>query len=347
VPYALDAELLQGVTARLAAGGGVRPEPAARDDWRTLRVTGETAVASMEAAMPEHLSVIRTDYWAPAHDGARLLLRWYTPPGHDLSAAGPAAVYLHGGGMIMGTVALYDRTAAAYAADSGVPLLAVDYRRAPEHPHPAPAEDAYAGLAWLADHAAELGVDPARIALMGDSGGGGLAAAAALLARDRGLAVAGQILIYPMLDDRTTQPDPALVPWAGWSYDDNYTGWHALLGELIGAPDVPGYAAPARAKDLSGLPCAYVEVGELDIFRDEAIEYARRIALTGTSVELHVHPGCPHGFDRINPRADVVRRARADRLRALNALTRPHRQARARFGRSGLVSRAVRRQTSS
>jgi acetyl esterase/lipase len=316
VPYALDAELLQAVTAMLAAGGAL-PERAARDDWKTLRANGEAGLARMEAALPEHPSVSRTDHYVSSRDGGQLLLRWYAPPGHDASAAGPAAVYLHGGGMIMGTVALYDRMVAAYTADSGVPLLAVDYRRAPEHPHPAPVEDAYAGLAWLALHAPEMGVDPARIAVMGDSGGGGLAAAAALLARDRGLPVARQILIYPMLDDRTTEPDPTLAPRAGWSYDDNYTGWHALLGGLAGGPDVPAYAAPARAQDLSGLPPAYIEVGELDIFRDEVIEYARRIALTGTSIELHVHPGCPHGFDRVAPHAGVVRRARADRLRAL------------------------------
>lgn len=316
MPYALDAELLQAVTTMLADGGG-RPERAARDDWKTLRANGEAGLARIEATLPEHPSVSRTDHYASSRDGSQLLLRWYAPPGHDPSAAGPAAVFLHGGGMIMGTVALYDRMVAAYSADSGVPLLAVDYRRAPEHPHPAPVEDAYAGLAWLAAHAPEMGVDPARIAVMGDSGGGGLAAAATLLARDRGLPVARQILIYPMLDDRTTEPDPALAPWAGWSYDDNYTGWHALLGDLIGGPDVPAYAAPARAGDVSGLPPAYIEVGELDIFRDEAIEYARRIALTGTSIELHVHPGCPHGFDRVAPHADVVRRARADRLRAL------------------------------
>lgn len=316
MPYALDAELLQAVTTMLADGGG-RPEPAARDDWKTLRANGEAGLARMEAALPEHPLVARTDHYASSRDGSQLLLRWYAPPGHDLSAPGPAAVYLHGGGMIMGSVALYDRMIAAYAADSGIPLLAVDYRRAPEHPHPAPVEDAYAGLAWLAAHATEMGVDPARIAVMGDSGGGGLAAAAALLARDRGLPLARQILIYPMLDDRTIEPDPVLAPWAGWSYDDNYTGWHALLGDLIGAPEVPAYAAPARAEDLSGLPPAYIEVGELDIFRDEAVEYARRITRTGTSVELHVHPGCPHGFDRIAAHADVVRRARADRLRAL------------------------------
>jgi acetyl esterase/lipase len=316
VPYALDHDLMQAVMAML--GQSSLPAPADRDDWRTLRANGEAGLARMEAALPDCPAVSRADHYAASSDGARVLLRWYAPPGHDPSAAGPAAVYLHGGGMIMGTVALYDRWVAAYAADSGVPLLAVDYRRAPEHPYPAPVEDAYAGLAWLAAHAAELGVDPARIAVMGDSGGGGLAAAATLLARDRGLPVARQILIYPMLDDRTTIPDPALAPWAGWSYDDNYTGWHALLGELIGHPDVPASAAPARAADLSGLPSTYIEVGELDIFRNEAIEYARRIAAGGTSVELHVHPSCPHGFDRISPQADVVRRARADRLRVLS-----------------------------
>jgi acetyl esterase/lipase len=315
----MDPELLQAVTAMLADGATL-PEPAARGDWKTLRANGEAGLARLEAALAEHPSVSRADHRVPSCDGGQLPARWYAPPGHDPSAAGPAAVYLHGGGMIMGTVDMHDRMVAGYAADSGVPLLAMDYRRAPEHPHPAPVEDAYAGLAWLAAHAPELGVDPARIAVMGDSGGGGLAAGATLLARDRGLPVARQILIYPMLDDRTTEPDPALAPWAGWSYDDNYTGWHALLGDLIGGPDVPCYAAPARAADVSGLPPTYIEVGELDIFRDESIEYARRIALAGTPIELHVHPGCPHGFDRIAPQAGVVRRARADRLRALASL---------------------------
>jgi acetyl esterase/lipase len=146
--------------------------------------------------------------------------------------------------MIMGSVAGYDRLVAGYVADSGVPFLSVDYRVAPEHPHPAPVEDAYAGLAWLLEHADELGVDPTRVAVMGDSGGGGLAAGVALLARDRGLALARQVLVYPMLDDRTTVPDPELVPFAAWSYDDNYTGWHALLGDTVGGPDVPATAAP-------------------------------------------------------------------------------------------------------
>jgi acetyl esterase/lipase len=222
--------------------------------------------------------------------------------------------------MIAGSVDLHDRMVAGYVADTGVPMLAVGYRLAPEHPHPTPVEDAYAGLTWLASHADELPVDPARIALIGDSAGGGLAAGVALLARDRGVPVAKQILIYPMLDDRNTEPDPYLAPVAFWSYDNNYTGWHALLGDAVGGAGVPEYAAPARAQDLTGLPATYVEVGELDIFRDESISYAQRIADAGTSVELHVHPGCPHGFEHISAEADVVRRSRADRLRALASL---------------------------
>ena len=223
--------------------------------------------------------------------------------------------------MILGSVDLYDQLIRSVVAESGVPALAVDYRLAPEHPHPVPVEDCYAGLVWLAGHAADLGVDPARIAVMGDSAGGGLAAGVALLARDRGgPALAHQILIYPMLDDRTTTPDPALEPFLTWTYDDNVTGWGALLGGDAGSDDVPDYAAPARAGDLSGLPPTYVDVGALDIFRDEDVEYARRIAATGTPVELHVHPGVPHGFDAFARDADVSRRARADRMRVLQSL---------------------------
>ncbi len=318
--FSLDAELMEAITARLAAGGAGAPRPAARDDWKAVRDGGAAALTAVEAQLPEHASVSRSPYSAVSHDGADVPLRWYAPPGHDRSQAGPAVVYLHGGGMIAGTVQLYDRWVAAYVADSGVPMLAVDYRLAPEYPHPTPAEDSYAGAAWLAAHAAELGVDPGRIAVMGDSGGGGLAAAAALLARDRGLPLARQILVYPMLDDRNTVPDPALVPFAGWTYDNNYTGWHALLGEALGTSSVPGAAAPARAADLSGIAPVYLDVGELDIFRDEGIEYARRAAAAGVSTELHVHPGCPHGFDRISATAGVARRSRADRMRALASL---------------------------
>jgi acetyl esterase/lipase len=198
-------------------------------------------------------------------------------------------------------------------------MLAVDYRLAPEHPHPVPVEDAYLGLRWLHEHAAELGVDPARIAVMGDSAGGGLAAAVALLARDRhGPALARQILVFPMLDDRTA-PDPELAPFATWGYEDNLTAWTALLGEQVGGPGVSPYAAPARAADLAGLPPAYVEVGQLDVFRDEDLAYAQRLSAAGVDVEFHLHPGAPHEFDTYGWDTAVARRALADRHRVLGS----------------------------
>ncbi|MFE4667505.1 alpha/beta hydrolase [Streptomyces sp. NPDC056716] len=317
--FALDAQLMEAVRAAMAAAGSARPEPAPRDDWKARRTNSERAWTALGGVLPRHPEVVRTDHEFVSYDGAKVLARWYTPPGPAADRPGPAAVYVHGGGMIAGSVDLHDPVIAAYAADSGVPLLAVDYRLAPEHPHPTPVEDTYAALGWLVGRAEELGVDRARIALFGESAGGGLAAGAALMAREWKVPVARQILVYPMLDDRTTEPDPVLAPFASWTYDDNYTGWHALLGDAVGGADVPMYAAPARARDLAGLPPAYIEVGELDIFRDESLEYARRLLAVGTSVELHVHPGCPHGFDHMSAQADVVRRSRADRLRALTS----------------------------
>jgi acetyl esterase/lipase len=123
-----------------------------------------------------------------------------------------------------------------------------------------------------------------------------------------------------MLDDRNITPDPHLVDFAVWTYDNNFTGWRALVGDGVAGTEIPLYAAPARATDLAGVADAYIEVGELDIFRDESIEYARRVMGAGRSAELHVHQGCPHGFDRVAPNASVTRRARADRIRAIRRL---------------------------
>jgi acetyl esterase/lipase len=228
---------------------------------------------------------------------------------------------MHAGGLIAGSLELFDGMVARYVSASGVPMLSVDYRRAPEHPHPTPVEDAYTGLRWLREHAVELGVRPDRIAVMGDSAGAGLAAALAIVARERkGPAIARQILVMPMLDDRTTTPDPHLAPFALWSYDDNATGWRALLGDAAGGRDVPAHAAAARVEDATGLPPAYVEVGQLDIFRDDAIAYATKLGRAGVPVELHLHPGVPHEFDFFAFEADVARRAVADRIRVLRSI---------------------------
>lgn len=203
-----------------------------------------------------------------------------------------------------------------------MPILTVDYRVAPEHPHPTPVEDCYAALCWLAANAAELGVDPKRIAVMGESAGGGLAAAVSLMARDRcGPEPAQQLLLYAMLDDRTVGPDPHLPrEYLVFNFEDNRTGWGALLGSELHTDQVSPYAAPARAADLSGLPEAYVEVGDLDILRDENIAFAQRLMAAGVPTELHVLPGVPHGFDMVAPDAAVSHRVMANRLRRLTIL---------------------------
>ncbi|MCX7863441.1 MAG: alpha/beta hydrolase [Novosphingobium sp.] len=316
MPFSLDPELAV-LLEQVAAARADLPPPPARGDALGLREATNPLMAAMAEMVPPNPAIIRQSHSTMSHDGAPIALHWFARHG---SSPGSAVCYIHGGGMICGSVDLYVPIIEDYVATTGVPMLAVSYRLAPEHPHPTPVEDGFAGLKYLFDHAAAFGVDSARIAVMGDSAGGGIAAGIALLARNRGLALKRQILIYPMLDDRNLEPDPELVPFASWTYDNNYTGWHALLGDRLGSEDVPESAAPARARDLRGIAPAYVECGELDIFRDETIEYARRIACAGSSIELHIHPGAPHGFERLGAGSDVANRAMADRYRVLRAL---------------------------
>ena len=309
------APVLAAVAEMRAASG------AAPVDALAIREQTNAGIALMADQYPAPEGLREELFTATGADGAPVGLRWCAPEARADAAPGPAVVYLHGGGMILGSAELFAPMVRRQVHATGVPFLAVDYRLAPEHPHPTPVEDCFAGLCWLHDHCAELGVDPNRIAVMGESAGGGLAAAVALLARDRRVALARQILVYPMLDDTNTVPDPALVPYCtSWTYESNAVGWTSLLGDAAGGPDVPAEAAPARAKDLSGVAPAYVDVGMLDIFRDEAIEYARRIAAAGVSVELHVHPGVPHGFEMMAPHAAVSKRAIADRRRVIQSL---------------------------
>jgi acetyl esterase/lipase len=314
--FTLDPEVATALEPMIKAMAGKFPPPAGDVTARRPVLDGMMAQTAAAQALP--IDVKMTDYDMTAVDGARVLLRWYEK---DDAAAGPAVLYLHGGGMISGSVDLYDGPVSRYTSGSGVPILAVDYRLAPEHPYPIPVEDCYSGLLWLVEYAGQLGVDPARIAVMGDSAGGGLAAAVALLARERGGPdLAHQILIYPMLDDRNTVSDPEIAPFVVWSYDDNKTGWSALLGDAAGGPDVAPSAAPARAADLSGLPACYLEVGRLDIFRDESLGYAEHLGRAGVTVEFHLRPGATHEFETYAFSSDVAHRAIADRLRVLSAI---------------------------
>ncbi|MFI6786918.1 alpha/beta hydrolase [Nonomuraea sp. NPDC050383] len=242
------------------------------------------------------------------------------PAGADTPLA--ALYHTHGGGMIAGDNRVGMEELLGWAAELRLVVVSVEYRLAPEHPHPAPVEDCYAGLVWTAEHAEELGIDPERIVVAGASAGGGLAAALALMARDRkGPALAGQLLICPMIDDRNDTPSAVQMAGLGvWDRVSNHTGWTALLGERRGGPEVSPYAAPARADDLSGLPPAFVDVGSAETFRDEAVTYASRIWQAGGRAELHVWPGGFHGFDGMVPHAAISQDAKAARLRWLRRL---------------------------
>ncbi len=204
----------------------------------------------------------------------------------------------------------------SWVNDLDVVVMSIEYRLAPENPDPAPVDDCYAGLVWMADNAEELGVDAARIIIGGVSAGGGLAAGVSLKARDLGTpALAGQLLIYPMLDDRNETVSSHQVDGFGvWDRGSNDTGWDALLGDRRKTDSVSIYAAPARATDLTNLPPAFIDVATAEVFRDEDVAYASRIWEQGGVAELHVWPGGFHGFDAMAPQARLSLEARAARV---------------------------------
>ncbi|TVR89022.1 MAG: alpha/beta hydrolase [Trueperaceae bacterium] len=234
------------------------------------------------------------------HDEAGVRVRVYRP--HQ-GGSGAALVWLHGGGLIMGAPRMDDARCGAWARDLGLVVVSVAYRLAPEQPFPAALDDAHRAWSWLQGSAGTLGVDPARVAIGGASAGGGLAACLAQRLLDEGGAEpAAQLLVYPMLDDRTAarrELDEAghLV----WHNRSNRAGWRAYLGHPPGAPDLPAYASAARRADLRGLPPAWIGVGDLDLFRDENRAYAERLERAGVAVTRWEVAGAPHGFDVLAP----------------------------------------------
>ncbi|SHN39703.1 alpha/beta hydrolase [Cryptosporangium aurantiacum] len=230
----------------------------------------------------------------------------------------PVIYHMHGGGMVLGDKRSQVPELLDTIQDLGTAMavVSVEYRLAPETPHPGPVADCYAGLLWTAAHAEELGYDAERILVAGSSAGGGLAAALALMARDRGgPSLFAQLLMCPMLDDHNDTPSARQMTGLGvWDRVSNEFGWTSLLGEARGTADVSPYAAPARATDLSGLPPAFIDVGTNETFRDEAVAYASRIWQAGGSAELHVWPGAFHGFDLMVRPAVISQDARAARV---------------------------------
>lgn len=224
-------------------------------------------------------------------------IRLHRPPG--ATGTTPGMLWIHGGGYLIGTAAQDDAICRRFARELGITVAAVDYRLAPEYPYPIPLEDCYSALAWLAGLPS---VDPEAVVIAGASAGGGLSAALALLARDRGeIDVAAQVLVYPMLDDRSSYAPG--IDGSGhklWTKSSNVYGWSSYLGDAD-----PNVAVPSRRDDLSGLPPAWLGVGTLDLFHDEDVAYAERLRASGVPCQLEIVDGAFHGFDGIAPKAPV------------------------------------------
>jgi acetyl esterase/lipase len=304
--YAFDPELAAVIPLLPAIDG---------DDPATMR----TFLAEMIAQLPppDTTGLQIEDRQVPVRDGDHAIpVRIYRPN----ERLAPAAVYsVHGGGFIAGDLETEHALNVRLARELGVVVVSVDYRLAPETPFPGPLEDIYAGLVWMVDHADELGLDPQRIAIQGTSAGGGLCAALALLARDRGGPhIAFQFLSVPELDDRLTSPSMTeYTDTPLWNRPRAIVSWDSYLGPgRAGTDDVSIYAAPARATDLTGLPPAYVSVMHFDPLRDEGIAYALGLLAAGVTVELHLFPGTFHGSALI-PQAAISQREQAETIAVL------------------------------
>ncbi len=289
-----------------------------RDDLTKFReelVEGTTALLKSG-------SVRYDERMIPGPEGApdvRVIL--FRPP--EIREATPAILYVHGGGMIAGTPDMQAGALERLAVETGTLIVSVDYRLAPETPFPAGLEDVYAALLWLHAGAGGLGVDPDRIMVMGDSGGGCLAAGTALLARDRGkVKLRAQVLIYPMLDVRTGGADaPSDDPTTGefvWTRAQNRHAWSAVRGGLAATDPGFGYLSPSFVREVAGLPATYILTGALDLFRDEDVTFAHRLWRAGVSTELVVYANAVHGFDLL-PSA-LAERAHHDVVAAVRRL---------------------------
>ena len=313
VGLARQRRTMANVAAELRGPQLLVPLPPLRSG-RTLQVMRR--VITRPSAVAEGVEM-RT-LTARANGSERRVLVYERP---DRVRPSGALLWIHGGGYVMGTPEVENEVCSRIALDLGVLVVNVSYRLAPEHPFPAGLDDCYTALAWLHEQADELGIDPDRVAIGGASAGGGMAASLAQMAHDRGgPSVSFQLLVYPMLDDRTVQrPVDALV----WNNRSNAFAWDAYLGHPAGQPDERPWAVPARRADLAGLPPAWIGVGDIDLFHDEDVEYARRLQEAGVHCELHVEPGMYHGADVIAGKVDSMRAFRTRMVAVLGEALTP------------------------
>ena len=301
----VDPELLQALEAYPASELNLETLPAVRE----MRAKQQR---EMNETLPEIAGVSQEDRLIPGlAEDQNVHIRIYRHK--TQSGRLPAFLWIHGGGYVLGGVDGDDYPSKLRVKNIECVVVSVNYRIAPENPYPDGLDDCYSALKWMTDNANEVGIDKTRIAVGGASAGGGLAAALALLVRDRAeLNILYQMLVYPMIDDRNVAPaSDALPDTLIWTRDKNLFGWTAYLGRPPGGEDVLPYEAVMRAKDLSGLPPAMIVVGALDLFLDENIEYARRLIKAGVPTEFHIYPGAYHGFNGFAPGASVSRQCNA------------------------------------
>ncbi|CRG89221.1 hypothetical protein PISL3812_06257 [Talaromyces islandicus] len=297
------------------------------------RATANAFIGSLVSRHPIPDNVIETKHTITSYDGAKVdIYHFIREDGiAKKEEPQPALLYAHGGGIIACDIDTVSRSLAAqHAFDFGVQCFAVDYRMAPEFPFPTPLEDCFAALKWLLEQSQSLNVDSKRIILIGDSGGGNLMAGLSLLARDRGVSPrpAKQILIYPMLDDRSpdiaaSRPDDPRNQYFSGYINMTKVCWDAYLGNTTATTlnaDAKPYACPARAEVLAGLPPTYIDVGSLDLFRDEGLGFASKLVAANVDVEFHLYDGVPHCFDLIARDIPITRNATENRRRAIRSV---------------------------
>ncbi|KAK4186303.1 Alpha/Beta hydrolase protein [Podospora australis] len=303
--------------------------PPVATDAASLRRINDTLIQGTMSLYPgSNGDVTETKLSYTSADGNTITLHRFTPSTSSNGNNNPAIIYVHGGGFVSGSVAGFRKDIVRYASETGHSIFAPAYRLAPEFAFPKPVEDVYAALEFLRDNAAEVKIDPKRIALMGVSAGGGIAAGVALMARDKNFepAIRKLVLIYPMLDDRTRiGEDHPMYKHLTWTMTNNVIGWEAYLagagaGVVGGGDKVSPYAAPARASDVSRLPKTYIDVGGLDLFKDEVLAFGGRLLAASVDVEFHLYPGVPHAWEWIAHSASVTKKAVQNRVWALQDL---------------------------
>ena len=313
----VDQEFVVAASPMLSSLDGVQ-KPGLHDvKGRRELVAGFTSALNPQVAKGVKLEI----YHIPTPDGYQLAVYHFrVEHPTQKSATTPAIIHMHGGGLISASVADFVDKVSEQVLITGVQVFSVDYRLAPEYPYPTPLEDCWTGLIWMFSQAEKFNLDTTSIAVMGESAGGNLSAALTLLVRDRKMTppFCQQILIAPMLDDRNALK--AIGQVITWDETDNATGWAAYLGHERGNDDVPIFAAPARVENVDGLPPLYVEVGQLDLFMMEDLEYVRKFLHAGIETELHIYPGVPHGFHLFAPNHTISKLAKENRWRVIRKL---------------------------